>query len=54
MAPKPGPKWLTFKFGMALAMAVTIVAITTWASRNWAQPMALTEPIYRPQHLLLY
>jgi hypothetical protein len=52
MAPKPGPKRLAFKFGMALAMAVTILAITTWASRNWAEPML--EPIYRLQLLLLY
>ena len=33
MAPKPDR--LVFVFGMVLAMAVTILAITTWAS--WRQ-----------------
>jgi hypothetical protein len=50
MAPKPEPNRRTF--GMALAMAVTILVITTWARPNWAEPML--EPIYRLQLLLLY
>jgi hypothetical protein len=54
MAPKPGPKRLAFKFGMALVMAVTILAITTWARHDWAAPTPPTETIYRPQLLLVY
>jgi hypothetical protein len=50
MAPKPGPNRRAF--GMALAMALTILAITMWARPNWAQLMS--EPIYRSQLLLLY
>jgi len=38
-----------FIFAMVLAMAVTILAIMTWAA-----PIPPTEPIYRPQHLNLY
>ena len=45
-----------FIFGMVLAMAVTILAITTWAAPSnpeidWAAPI---PPIYRSQHLNLY
>jgi hypothetical protein len=50
LAPKPGPNRRAF--GMALAMALTILAITMWARPNWAQLMS--EPIYGPQLLLLY
>jgi hypothetical protein len=46
MAPKPQR---AFVF---LAMAVTVLAITVWASRNWAAPIPPT--IYAPQHLILY
>jgi len=54
MAPKPAPDRLLFVFGMVLAMAVTILAITTWAGRDWAAPIPATDAIYRPQHLNLY
>jgi len=45
-----------FIFAMVLAMAVTILAITTWAApsnpeSDWAAPI---PPIYRSQHLNLY
>jgi len=41
---------------MVLAMAVTVLAITTWAGpsnpdSDWAAPI---PPIYRSQHLNLY
>ena len=54
MAPKPDR--LTFVFGMVLAMAVTILAITTWAAPRGdsAAPISPREIIYRPQHLSLY
>jgi hypothetical protein len=54
MAPKPDR--LTFVFGMVLAMAVTILAITTWAAPRdeSAAPISPREIIYRPQHLSLY
>jgi hypothetical protein len=45
MAPKPKPARFVFTAGMAL----TILAVMTWAAA------ALSEsPIYRPQLLLLY
>jgi hypothetical protein len=43
MARKPEPARLAFVFGMVLAMAVTILAIMTWAA-----PIPPTETIYRP------
>ena len=47
---------LEFIFGMVLAMAVTILAITTWAAPRdeSAAPISPREIIYRPQHLSLY
>ena len=54
MAPKPEPDRLLFVFGMVLAMAVAILAITTWAGSNWAAPIPPTDAIYPPQHLNLY
>ena len=50
MAPKPEPARFVFVFGMA----VTILAILTWLSRDLAAPSPPTEPIYQPQHLILY
>ena len=45
-----------FIFAMVLAMAVTVLAITTWAApsnpeSDWAAPI---PPIYRPYHPNLY
>ena len=54
MARKPEPTRLVFVFGMVLAMAVTILAILTWTRRDLAAPIPPTEPIYQPQHLILY
>jgi hypothetical protein len=46
-------------FGMVLAMAVTILAITTWAAppnpeSDLAAPLSPRETIYRPEHRNLY
>jgi hypothetical protein len=41
-------------FAIVLAMAVIILAITTWADRNSAAPVPPTEPIYQLQHLNVY
>ena len=49
---KPGPNRLVFVLGMALAMAVTILTITTWARQDGAEPISPT--MYRAQHLNLY
>jgi hypothetical protein len=54
VAPKPERARLAFAFGMVLAMAVTIIAILTWTRRDLAAPIPPTEPIYQPQHLILY
>ncbi len=50
MAPKPKPARLVFTVGMVLAMALTILTITS--DHDLAQPAA--SPIYHPQLLLLY
>jgi hypothetical protein len=45
-----------FSFGVVLAMAVIILAITTWADylpnpeRNSAAPIPARQTIYRTQH----
>jgi hypothetical protein len=57
MAQKPDR--LAFIFGMVLAMAVTIPAITTWAAppdpkSESAAPIPPRETIYRPEHWNLY
>ena len=49
MAPKPEPARLAYVFGMVLAVAAIILAITT---RNLATPSA--SLIYHPQLPLLY
>jgi len=46
----PKPVRLAFTFGMVLAIAVIILAIT--ADRDLAAPCA--SPIYHPQLLVLY
>jgi hypothetical protein len=50
MAPKPKGARFAFVFGMA----VTILAMLTWLSRDLAAPAPPTEPIYQSQLLLLY
>ena len=54
MAPKPKPKPARFVFtvGTVLVMALTILAVMTWADRDLAQPAS--SPIYHPQLPLLY
>ena len=49
MAPKPEPARLAFVFGMVLAVAAIILAITT---HDLAAPSS--SAIYHPQLLLLY
>jgi hypothetical protein len=49
MAPKPKSAWFEFTVGMVLAMALTILAVMTWAV---ARPSL--SPIYHPQLPLLY
>jgi hypothetical protein len=49
------PHRLEFIFGMVLAMAVTILAITTWAAPNSESYLAAPiSPIYRPDLRILY
>jgi heme/copper-type cytochrome/quinol oxidase subunit 4 len=48
MAPKPA----RFTVGMVLAMALTILAVMTWADRDLAAPSS--SSIYHPQLLVLY
>ena len=47
MALKPA------RFVFAVGMALTILAVMTWADPNLAAPSSL-YPIYQPQLLLLY
>jgi len=49
MAPKAR---LTFLFGMVLTMALTILAVMTWANPDLAAPAC--SPIYQSQHLNVY
>ena len=53
------PDWLGFRFGVVLAVAMTILAITTWASppdpdSDSAAPIPPRETIYRPQLANVY
>jgi hypothetical protein len=48
VSPQCGLKRIVF------GMAVTILAILTWVSRDLAAPTPPTESIYQPQHLILY
>jgi hypothetical protein len=44
-----------FIFAMVLAMAVTILAMTTWAAPNPESDLATPiPPIYRPNHQILH
>ena len=57
MAPKPDRLMLVF--GMVLAMAVTILAITTWAAplnpeSDSAAPISPRQTIYRTERRNLY
>ena len=49
MAPKPKSKPARFVF--AVAMALTILAVMSWAT---AAPESSINPVYQPQLLLLY
>jgi len=61
VAPKPEPARLAparraFVFGTVLAMAVIVVAITTWAAplSPSAESVQPCQVIYRSQYLILY
>jgi hypothetical protein len=52
------PDSLGFRFVLVLALAVIVVALTTWlgpkTAGKWAAPIPPSNPIYRAQHLNLY
>jgi hypothetical protein len=53
------PDRLAFVFALVLAMAMTVLAIKTWAGPpdpdgDSAAPIPPRETIYRPQHWNLY
>jgi len=52
------PDSLGFRFALVLALAVVVLALTTWLSpksaSKWAAPIAPSEPVYRAQHLNFY
>ena len=50
------PHRLELIFGMVLAMAATILTITTWAAPSNPESVSAAPipPIYRSQHLNLY
>jgi hypothetical protein len=48
------PHRFEFIFAMVLAMAVTILAITTWAAPSNPDTAASIPPLYRPDHWNLY
>lgn len=57
MARKPDR--LAFVFAMVIAMAMTVLAVKTWAGppasdSDSAAPIPPRETIYRPQHWNLY
>jgi hypothetical protein len=52
MAQRPKPKLARFVF--VFGMALTILAILTWRSRDLAAPIPPTESIYRAQHWITY
>jgi hypothetical protein len=52
------PDSLAFRFALVLALAVIVLALTTWlapqSASKWATPIAPSEPVYRAQHLNLF
>ena len=53
------PDGLVYLFGIVLAMAMTVLAITTWAhlpdpEDESAAPLAPRQTIYRPQNWTVY
>jgi hypothetical protein len=51
------PDSLAFRFAVVLALAVIVLAVTSWvAPRNLANDTAVphSQPIYRAQHLNLF
>jgi hypothetical protein len=50
------PDSLGFRFALVLALAVIVLALTTWlgTASKWAAPIPASEPVYRAQHLNLF
>jgi hypothetical protein len=52
------PDSLGFRFALVLALAVIVVALTTWlgpkTASKWAAPIPPSEAVYRAQHLNVY
>jgi hypothetical protein len=53
------PDSLEFRFALVLALAVIVLALTTWAAplkpaSDSAAPITPTEAVYRPQYLNLH
>jgi hypothetical protein len=52
------PDSLAFRFALVFALAVIVLALTTWVApkrvSEWAAPLPPSEPIYRAQHLNLF
>jgi len=52
------PDSLGFRFALILALAVIVVALTTWlgpkTASEWAKPIPPSDSVYRAQHLNLY
>jgi hypothetical protein len=54
------PDSLAFRFALVLALAVIVLALTTWAAplkkpaSDSAAPITPTEAVYRPQYWIAY
>jgi hypothetical protein len=53
------PDSLAFRFAVVLALAVIILVVMTLAApphpaKGTAAPIPSSDPIYRPQHLIVY
>ncbi len=53
------PDSLAFRFALVFALAVIVLALTTWAAppkpaNDSAAPIPPTEAVYRPQYLNLH
>jgi len=52
------PDSLGFRFALILALAVIVIALTTWlgpkTASEWAKPIPPSDSVYRAQHLNLY
>jgi hypothetical protein len=42
------------RYGVVIALAVILVAITMWASHHMFASAVATDPIYQAQHLIAF